>query len=631
MSNIDQNSEHSSPAVLYRFGDFTLNLGRGTLSRGAVPVKLRPKSFKLLHHFLDHSGELISKTQLHDAVWGHTVVTDDAITQCIIDIRRAIGDKQQKTLKTVPRRGYIFDAPVTRHDGGVERHAIVEKTAWMWATVLAVVVAAVVMIWWRPFSTSVVPPQPEFSIAVLPFADMSADGDLGYFADGMAEEILNVLAQSTQLRVIARTSSFSFRNEETDVAGIADRLDVTHVLEGSVRDNGEQIRVTAQLVEAQTGGHLWSQTYDRTLAEIFQVQDDISAQVASRLTAILIPSGDRQGDADPLAYRLYLQARHVLDSGSSDDQKNAFQLLNQALDIEPEYGPAWRELSRIQWRQLGRQGDFERAIDEMRLSMNRALAFSPDDAGILAYMGWHQADFDADLIAAVRFFDRALTMNRNQEDLLRTATLMSLALGQIDDAVKLAERTIDQNPLCGICLLNLSEAYLMQGNLAQAELTLRNFQSLGQGGHTSLGQTLLVAGKPLEAIAAFERESIESYRLAGIAMARHSLGPDETSAKALSDYLATLSLDHRHNPALALAWIGQFDEAFAALEQFVQSAQVTVGDRIVRHNLINIGIALRNPLLSGLHDDPRWDLLLKRLGLSSSQLEGLRLDLSTLG
>src|SRR6187455_1989483 len=190
------------------------------------------------------------------------------------------------------------------------------------------------------------------SIAVLPFVNMSADKEQEYFADGISEELLNLLAQVPELRVIARTSSFSFKGKEVDIAEIARRLNVANVLEGSVRKSGDTLRITAQLIRASDSSHLWSQTYDRQMTDVFKVQDEIAAAVVEQLKITLLGNAPKARATDPQAYALFLQGREVARQFSAASFAQAVDLYRQALAIDPEYAPAWDGLADAYFNQM---------------------------------------------------------------------------------------------------------------------------------------------------------------------------------------------------------------------------------------------------------------------------------------
>ena len=265
-------------------------------------------------------------------------------------------------------------------------------------------------------ASTVVPVAPDDkSIAVLPFEDMSAEKNQEYMADGIAEELLNLLAQAPELKVIARTSSFAFKDQNIDIAEIARKLNVAHVLEGSVRTSGNRLRITVQLIRAADSTHLWSEKYDRPLDDIFAVQDEIAKAVAQALQ-IRLAGGTvsrRQGGTQNLeAYRLYLRAIEATNQNTKASLDAAEEYAEAAIKLDPHYGGAWDVLSSVASLQtqngfLPAKEGFERA----RQLARRALELSPDLADSIVTLGDIHAIFDWDWAAAEAECQRALTID----------------------------------------------------------------------------------------------------------------------------------------------------------------------------------------------------------------------------
>ncbi len=340
----------------YRFGEFTLDPDRGELLRDGNRVKLRPKSFDVLHYLVERQGKLVGRDELLDSVWAGAVVTEDAVTQCLIDIRKALGDDSQTAIRTVPRRGYIFELPV---EPVIESAAAPpRRSSRLVAWAIAAAVAGLILL----LLTRVAGDPPDTapmidvardtpSIAVLPFAVMSADRTQDYFADGISEEILNLLARQPGLRVIARTSSFSFRGRDADIAEIATQLNVSHVLEGSIRSDGEALRINVQLVDAATGEYIWTQSFDRrlTASGLFDVQSEIGAAVVEALRIELSPK-DRERLAsvpteDLPALDAFFEARQLLETRRPADIERAIELLERATSRDPGFALAYVALA----------------------------------------------------------------------------------------------------------------------------------------------------------------------------------------------------------------------------------------------------------------------------------------------
>jgi len=265
---------------LYRFGDFVLDTSRGVLLENDVEVFLRPQSVMVLQVLLENHGRLVSKDELHDRVWGRKAVTDDSLAQCLVDIRRALRDTDRKLIRTLPRRGYSFEAKVSIEPtaDGIERPAPSFRLARRAAVLAGLLLAA-----WFGWSYWIGPDSPP-SIAVLPFDDLSAGQDLQFIGDGLAEDILNTLAHYPEISVVARTSSFAYSTGSNDIKTIGRALNVEFVVEGSVRDVSDgAFRVVAQLIETDSGSHVWSEAFEVGVADLAAVHERISNEVRLRI------------------------------------------------------------------------------------------------------------------------------------------------------------------------------------------------------------------------------------------------------------------------------------------------------------------------------------------------------------
>ena len=253
----------------------------------------------------------------------------------------------------------------------------------------------------------------EHSIAVLPFVDMSSGKDQEYFSDGISEELLNLLAKIPQLHVAARTSSFSFKGKNAPVPEIARTLLVAHVLEGSVRKSGDQVRITAQLIRAVDGYHVWSETWDRKLDDIFKIQDEIAADVVKQLKVTLLGAAPKARATDPNAYALELQARQLARQGTSRSIDEAIAARRQALAIDPGYVDAWSGIAGLYMSQANKG---LKPIDESyalaRAAVQRALEIDANDVGALLALGRIASDYDNDPATAARHIEQALALSR---------------------------------------------------------------------------------------------------------------------------------------------------------------------------------------------------------------------------
>jgi TolB-like protein len=297
--------------VAYQFEGFLLDLTRGALlTASGEEVRLRHKSFDLLCLFVANAGRLLDRDRINQAIWSDLIVSNDSIAQCVRDIRRALGDEAQVLLRTVPRRGYIFTANVTAALDQLSDQLIGNA-----------------------------PPLPDKpSIAVLAFTNMSGDPDQEYFSDGIADDIITELSRSRWLFVISRNSSFTYKGRSVDVKLAARELGVRYLVEGSVRRSGGKVRVGAQLIDATTGSHIWAERYDREVAEIFALQDEIAEAVATAIRPLV-------GDAEQLralrkppgslsAWELYQRGLWHLSKGMPVDNQQAQVFFQRATEID---------------------------------------------------------------------------------------------------------------------------------------------------------------------------------------------------------------------------------------------------------------------------------------------------------
>jgi serine/threonine protein kinase/Tfp pilus assembly protein PilF len=462
--------------------------------------------------------------------------------------------------------------------------------------------------------------RPVASIAVLPFVNRSASADDEYFADGLADELLNVLAKIRGLRVAARTSSFSFKGKDTTIAEVGSALRVATVLEGSVRKAGNRVRISVQLVQVADGYHLWSETYDRTLEDIFAVQDDIARSVVKELRATLLGEdvdsqamGEVRADVsratrgratDPQAHQRYLLARHLLDRVTREDTVKAIEYLRQILDLHPEFALAWTELARAYAYETARgwtTGGHGRA----REAALRALALEPDLAEGYLMLGWLQM-FEQDWKGAKASYDRALALAPGSVLVLRRVGGLMASLGRFDEAIELDRQAVEQDPLNAISHHALGSWLQAEQRFEEAEQAYRKALELAPrmtGTTASLAITLCAQGRNDEALAIAPQEPNEIMRLWALAIVHDAMGHTPEADAALRALIANHPDDSAYQIAEVHAARGAADLAFDWLDR--AHAQKDTGMTYVQCS----------PHFRSLRGDPRWHALLKKMGL----------------
>lgn len=452
------------------------------------------------------------------------------------------------------------------------------------------------------------------SIAVLAFADMSPDKDQEYLSDGIAEEVLHLLAKIPELRVISRSSAFAFKGKDTPIPEIARQLNVGHVLEGSVRKAGDRIRITAQLIEGRSDTHIWSQTYDRTLDDIFAIQDELAAAMVEQLQLTLLSQTPVANRVDPEAYLLYLQGHHFADYV---DAAKAVELLEQALVIEPGYVDALVDLTRAYF-QLSRTVTSDDPKDEAGLkaeaAFQRAMALDPDHPVVLSYSAWDPWEA-GDVAGAARQFERAVELHPRNTEVLRSAVIFSRQIGLAETSLRLSRMTIELDPLCFACNYHYARALAETGHFAEAIEAMERFREFvpGSGGELTMGLARLELGDFEGARKDFESRSDSEDGWYGTLMLRVYQGED------ISAELGEVAGQVREQGQLYFmiaelyAVAGQVDYAFDWLEK---------AERITLHPFR----PLTSRYFENLHDDPRWMGFLERSGIAPWQLAEIGFD-----
>ena len=455
------------------------------------------------------------------------------------------------------------------------------------------------------------------SIAVLPFVNMSDDPGSEFFSDGIADELLNLLARIPELRVISRSSAFSFKGQNLEIPEIARRLNVAHVLEGSVRRAGDRVRITAQLIEADTDSHLWTETYDRTLDDIFAIQDEIASRVVDELRVTLLGEVPTVEETSPEAYTLFLEAMHARALHSREGVERAAELFRQVLAIDPAYMPARIALATtyVNQAQAGFM-PYEEGYARARHLVEEVLAAEPDNPRAHHGMAWIARIYDGDLEVAARHSERALALGPGDPAILNNASWLLITLGREHEAAAMLELAVSLNPMDSLLASNLGLAYLMSGRLDEAmELAGRSLELSPEAmmARYVLGMTLLLQGQADRALAEFEAEPSGEYRALGRIAAYASLGMEDAAMEVLDALVAARPRYEAVYRASYYGWLGRPAEAFDWLDRFAESG-ATVSN-------VHRSLALR-----ALHDEPSWYEFLATIGQAPEQLASIRME-----
>jgi len=460
------------------------------------------------------------------------------------------------------------------------------------------------------------------SVAILPFVNRSSDEADEYFADGLADELLTMLAKLRGLRVAARTSAFTFKGKEVTIAEVGRALNVATVLEGSVRKSGNRLRVSVQLVKVSDGYHLWSESYDRTLVDILEVQDEIALSVVKELRIHFFAeeagpqaAGEMKAEmaraargrgSNTGAYHLYLQARHLLQRHSREDTAKGIEYLKQALDSDPEFALAWATLASAYSREAGRGWvEVAEGYGRARETAERALVLEPDLAEGHASLAWIRMCHEWDWPGAETSYRRALDLAPGNAQVVRDAGVLAMSLGRIGDAIAMYRRALEQDPLSAQSFNSLATALHTADRFAEAEVAYRKALDLAPqrvGARSGLSLTLLALGRSDEALKEALGEPEEAFRLWALAIIQDALGQRTASDNALRELTGKYADDSAYQIAQVYGARRETDSAFEWLER---ACALRDGGLVLIRT---------SPRLRALRDDPRWTPMLKQVG-----------------
>jgi TolB-like protein/DNA-binding winged helix-turn-helix (wHTH) protein/Tfp pilus assembly protein PilF len=612
-----------------RIGEWIVHPALDCIVRGTETQKLEPRMMRLLLCLADSAGAVVSVDRLLTEVWPDVVVGSASVYQAVSQLRKLLGDVDPNPtyIATIPRKGYRLIASVQRATAAghapqapaVPSSTVPPRRVWTIAGVFAALILAAVYFlgnkaWLSNHATATQEKRvaavmvSDESIAVLPFMDMSEKKDQEYFADGMAEELINHLSRSPGLKVIARTSSFQFKGRNEDARAIAGRLGVAHLLEGSVRKSGQELRVTTQLIRASDGVQLWSQTFDRNLADIFKVQDEISERVTKSLKATFAVSGYPIGqESDVEAYNLVLEGNYYKARRTKGDVEKAIQVYEKAIDIRPNYALPWARLASAYLILEEAKGTpSEEGSAKILAALGRAIDLDPN----LVWAYYTRAGFEIaikwDWAAAHADHERMRALDPGSYLLPIALAELAMVSGHVDDAIQQYELAVELDPLNPNVLRALGDAFCASDRLQeclQLSLRLQQLHPDLHGVNALVGEAHLLLGQFPEAFDAMQKEPEQDVRLAGLASIYSAMGKRAESDAALKTLEESYASDAAYEIAQIHAFRGEADAGFEWLQRSFRM-----------HNSKILFIKI-DPLLRNLHRDRRFQTLLTNLRL----------------
>jgi TolB-like protein/DNA-binding winged helix-turn-helix (wHTH) protein len=626
------------------FQRFRLDIANQCLWRGQERVAIPPKPYDMLRYLVDNPGRLVTQDEFLEKLWPDTYVNPELIRKYILDIRKILGDRPDKPefIETVTKRGYRFIAPVVDESAAEpvdlnplqtklaheiedgdheaarfeEERSPVKRGLWKFVLLplLAVVAAAGIGREFRVARNGPnVPSSNNTSIAVLPFADMSPGKDQEYFSDGLAEQLIHDLAKVPRLKVVGRSSAFQFKGKNEDLREVGRKLGVANVLEGSVRREGNHVRITAELIKADDGFQLWSQTYDRQINDIFVVQDEIALAATDALQLKLVgengqPAASNLRSANPEAYQAYLQAEYFRGRGpNKEDLGRALAYTDTAIKLDEKYAPAWALRSSLQNAMAeGAMTDAPEGFRKARDDAERAIALDPTLASAYLALAKTQINCDWNWDAANASITKAGTLEPGSVEVLRIRSYRFRILGNLEQAMKLQEQVVTLDPLSSNSHYRLGYLLFAAGRYDEAQAEIQKaleLNSLASYVHLTMDKILIAEGKPQQALVEIEQERSEWAKLTGQALAYHAVGREQDSNTALAGLIAKYRTYAAYQIAQVYAYRGEADKSFEWLEQAYQQRDPGLPE------------IKSNPLFKNLRRDPRYTEFLKKMRL----------------
>ena len=493
---------------IFEFGDFQLIPDEGLLLRNGEPVALGPKIFATLLLLVERHGHLVQKSELMDEVWADSFVEENAVSKSIWAIRTALGGdpKVAGFIQTVPKRGYRFVADVKelRRDARgnlltadangndseyvtksrIEAQPIRKSRRILAIGAMSVLVLVLVGLSGGQFRDWYLGPGPSVairSLSVLPFENASNDPSQDYFVDGMADALVTDLSKIRELRVVGRSSAPQYKGISTDLAAIGKELDVDALLTGSVARSGERVRITVQLIHAQTGRKLWVSSYDRNLRDVVALEKEVARSIAKEVRIQLSPQEEQQFDTarsiDPEAYDLYLRGRYHLNLQNENDQDIAIGLLERSVAIDPTFATAYAELAQAYtWKHFSFAPDETELAEKAFVATERALSMDPDLAVTYLARGrllWTPANhFPHE--TSIQEYHRALQLNPNLDEAHNQLALVYCHIGALDEALREAREGAKINPANNLIQLRIGQTLNFQMKYEEALAVLRS-------------------------------------------------------------------------------------------------------------------------------------------------------------
>ena len=626
---------------LVRFGSFEADLSAGELRHKGIKIKLQEQPFRILAALLERPGALVTREELRERLWTSDTFVDfeHSLNAAVKKLRQALRDDPEspRFIETVPKRGYKFIAPSV--SGSEPQMKVIElpvevpsaapvsrRTGTGRKVAIAVLIAVIVIVLgfatWR-WATHSLEARPIGSLAVLPLENLSRDPQQDYFAEGMTDELITELSKLRALRVISRTSSMQYKSPHQSLGQIARGLNVDAVVEGTVLRSGDQVRITAQLIRASPEKHLWAESYEGDLSAVLTLQREVARSIANAIQ-VKLTAGEqaRLSSAHPVnaeAHEAYLRGRYLWNRRTEEGLNKAIDYFQQAIDKDTNYASAYAGLADayglLGFAEYGSVSPRD-AVPKAEAAANRALEIDETLAEAHTALGAIKHRFEWDWQGAEREFKRAIELNPNYPTAYHWYALYLASMGRMDEAVRVAKRGQELDPLSLIVNTALGRVFYFARQPDQALERVRKTLELDPNFPVArywLGLAYEQKGMNQEAVAelaSLRALSVSPLRIAGLGHV-YAISGDKAKAQEVLSELNQLSSEKYVSPydiAIVYSGLGDKNQTFRWLERAYQERE---------GSLVYMNV---EPMFDSIRSDPRFKNLAHRVGLPPKTL-----------
>ncbi len=595
-----------------KFNKTTIDPQTYLIEQDGNPVEVEPKVFDLIMYLIENRDRVVGRDEILDNVWPSVVVSDTSLNNRIKSARKALGDdgQSQHTIKTVHGRGYQFIAEfISKVNSNKEKPKGTKNTFIKSLTLLFFI--TIVASYFYINNADKHDPNKHISIAVMAFEDLSENKDQTYFSDGMSTELIGLLAEMKDIKVRGRRSSFFYKDQNVSIQTIANELKVTHIIDGSVRKDGDDVRIDVQLIDTKNGMNIWSQTFNRKLDNILDIQADIASRVREQFQLHVVETKISPYKIDDKAYSLYLQSEFLYYKNDPELILDAIDLLKESLKIDSNYAPVHLLLAQeLISASLNLQKlPYDEGLSQARIAVNNTLALNKNSAPAYAILARLDLNQHSDFSTANININKALNLNPNNATVLANANVVMGYSGNLDNSIENLNKLIEMNPKEFVYYRNKGIVQHWLGDFSGAIESFKKYKYYypqAPIGNAQMVKVYIDMEKFDEALKVAKQETVAHYKQLSLSIALYALNRKQESEALLIDLIENSEQVINELIAEAYAYRGDIENTFKYLElSFLRSPA----------DLIE---AINYPAFKLVYHDIRWKALLQKLKLPAN-------------